>query len=114
MAWCFENQHVYTNEKGGLSCVERLLTNEEKLTKRLADMERVVEDGEVLCSGGKEWLGDEDRYRREREERERRYAELDAELERRLAEAEAEGHDGKEAKLIAFGRIVQELQQAVA
>jgi hypothetical protein len=73
-------------------------------------MGRVVEGGEVLCSGGKEWLGDEDRYPREREERERRYAELG----RRLAEAEAEGQDGKESKLIAFGRIVQELQEAVA
>jgi hypothetical protein len=35
----------------GLSCVERLLTNEEKLTKRLADMEGVVEDGEATAPG---------------------------------------------------------------
>ena len=59
-------------------------------------------------------LGDEERYRRRREEQARKQAEWDAEYARRLAEVEAEGYEGKQAQMIVLGRIVAELGRAVA
>jgi hypothetical protein len=94
------------------------LTQDEKLFKYLPYMEEVLA-GAYIChtvphSSEYERLGDEARYQREQEERERKQAEWDAEWDRRMAEAEAEGHEGKEAKMIVFGRIVSEIGRAVA
>jgi hypothetical protein len=113
-AWHFANQHAYRNEQGGWTVEERLLTQGEKLTKYLEPMLRVL-GGEVLVTGSRpQRLGDEDRYRREREERDRKRAEWDAEFERRLAEAEEQGYEGKEARMAAFGTMVADLGRLVA
>jgi hypothetical protein len=88
------------------------MTAEECLGER--EWMLTVLGGECLL-GNPDWvLGDEDRYRREREERARHQAEFNAKWDAQMAEAVAEGHDAKTAGIIVIGRVMAELARQVA
>jgi hypothetical protein len=44
----------------------------------------------------------------------RKDAKWEADYQRRLAEVRAEGHEGKQADMIVFGRMIADLGRAVA
>jgi hypothetical protein len=114
-AWVFKEIRVNREEGRDWNVNPRRLTPEECLEADHED-DRMLDvlGGESLL-GNPDWvLGDEDRYRRGREERARKYAEFEAEWDRKMAAAVAQGHDPKTARLMVCGAVIAELGRQVA